>query len=223
MILSDARNLPAFPIVAAALLSGTLLSAQDLRPERKVEGSTITSLHDPSLAIELPKAAHYVGADRWILYNVADCELHVFVEADKAKVVQSMYWIQFEGFIPSRPELRHKYPFTETAKLAGMDFDLRARFGANDEKPKPGSDLEHVQTLIRTAGYTLPGGMMNVRLVHLLDEAGRNELMLIYSEDLRPTGFAAADLMPGGKGSAQWPAIQKALVERAQKRIAFHR
>ena len=219
MILAACRKLPALPILAATLLPGTLLGAQDLRPERSVKGTTITSLHDPSLVISLPEAARYVGADRWILYDVADCELHVFVEADKHKVVQRMYWVQFEGYVPSRPELHHTYPFTETAKIAGLDFDLRARFGSSDEKPKPGSDLEHIQNLIRSAGYIMPPDMMNVRLVHLLDDTRRKELMIIYAEDLKPTGLTAADLMPGGKGSAQWPALQKALVDRAEKRI----
>ena len=36
----------------------------------------------------------------------------------------------------------------------------------------------------------MPAGMMSVRLVHLLDEQKRKELMIIYSENL--TGFDAA-------------------------------
>ncbi len=34
--------------------------------------------------------------------------------------------------------------------------------------------------------------MKYVRLVHLLDEQRRKELMIIYGEDLAPTGFTAA-------------------------------
>ena len=41
-------------------------------PDRKVEGSLIISKHDPAVEIELPKSAQYVGASRWILYDIAD-------------------------------------------------------------------------------------------------------------------------------------------------------
>ena len=35
--------------------------------------------------IRLPESVQYVGADRWVLYDIADCELHAFVEADPAE------------------------------------------------------------------------------------------------------------------------------------------
>lgn len=65
----------------------------------------------------------------------------------------------------------------------------------------------------------MPAGMMYVRLVHLLDEQKRKELMFIYGEDLAPTGFTAADLKKSGKAYDQWPAIEKSLIERAEKKI----
>ena len=60
---------------------------------------------------------------------------------------------------------------------------------------------------------------MNVRLVHLLDEARRKELMFIYAEDLASTGYTSEQLMDGDKPRPEWEAIQKELVERAMKRI----
>ena len=54
-----------------------------------------------------------------------------------------------------------------------------------------------------------------MRLVHLLDEQKRNELMIIYSEDVAPTGLTAGELHEGGKTYDQWPAIEKKLVDRA--------
>ena len=55
------------------------------------------------------------------------------------------------------------------------------------------------------------------RLVHMVDEARRNELMVIYMEDLSPMKLTAADLGKDGKAAAQWPEIAKALLERAGK------
>ena len=36
----------------------------------------------PRLRIQLPKPARYVGGERWLLFGIADCEIHVFVQAD---------------------------------------------------------------------------------------------------------------------------------------------
>lgn len=68
-------------------------------------------------------------------------------------------------------------------------------------------------------GYKLPAGLMSVRPVHLLDDQKRKELMIIYSEDVAPTGFTATELLPGGKARDRWPAIEKGLIERAEKKL----
>jgi hypothetical protein len=34
-----------------------------------------------------------------MLYGIADCELHAFVQADEQKNVQEFYWVQFEAYI----------------------------------------------------------------------------------------------------------------------------
>jgi hypothetical protein len=67
----------------------------------------------------------------------------------------------------------------------------------------------------------MPANAMCVRLVHLLDEAKRKELMIIYSEDLGPTGFSAVDLNKGGKAHDQWPTLEKGLIEKAQEKIVL--
>ena len=40
-------------------------------PERKVENNFIVSVREPKVRIELPKSVQYVGADRWLLYEIA--------------------------------------------------------------------------------------------------------------------------------------------------------
>ena len=73
------------------ILTSSFLVAQTAPPERTVGGNVITSRNDPQARIELPKSAQYVGADRWILYDIADCELHAFVDTDGRKNVQRLY------------------------------------------------------------------------------------------------------------------------------------
>jgi hypothetical protein len=54
---------------------------------------------------------------------------------------------------------------------------------SNGEKIESGSDREHINALIHAKGYKIPGNMMYVRLVNLLDADKRKELMIIYGED----------------------------------------
>jgi hypothetical protein len=190
-------------------------------PERKVENNAIISERDPKVRIELPESAQYVGADQWVLYGIADCELHAFVEADKQQNVQRLYWIQFEGYLPLKPDLHHQYNSPRHARIGGLEFYVDTWTNTNDKKPEAGSDAEHIKALIRAHGYKTPAGMMYVRFVHLLDEQKRKELMVIYGEDLAPTGFTAADLKKGARAYDQWPVIEKSLVERAEKKIAI--
>jgi len=201
------------------LAFATSLHAQLLGPERTVTGNVIVSQRDPNIRIELPKPVHYVGADRFVLYDIADCEIHAFVEAGSDKNVQRLYWVQFEGYLPVKPDLHHAYDSPRHANIGGLDFYIDTWVRNQTDSTTSGSDLEHIQALIRSKGYKLPTGMMSVRLVHLLDEQKRKELMIIYSEDVAFTGSTAADLKPGGKAHDHWPAIEKSLIDRAEKSL----
>ena len=200
-----------------ALVPSLLLQAS--APDRKASGSTISSSHDPNVQIQLPKSAEYVGADRWILYDIADCELHAFVEADADQKVQRLYWIQFEGYIPARPDLAHTYDSPRHTTIDGLDFYVDAWPRSVKEETRSGSDREHMEKLIRDKGYKMPDDMVYVRLVHLLDPEKRKELMIIYGEDLAPTGYTAADLKAGGKSHDRWSQLENGLVARAKSSI----
>ena len=205
--------------IIAVISCCAFLATQNKIPERRVQGNMIISMHDPKVLIRLPESARYVGADRWALYGIADCELHAFVKPDEQKNVQELYWVQFEGYIPTRPDLHHKYDSPQHTTIEDMDFYVDTWPRSNEEKTEPGSDREHIDALIRGKGYKIPANMMYVRLVNLLDAEKRKELMIIYGEDLASTGFTAADLREGGKAYGQWPTLQKGLIERAKTKI----
>lgn len=133
-----------FGQIDAAILCCELLVAQTSPPEWEVKGNVIRSSANPKVRIQLPATAHYVGADRWVLYGMADCELHAFVEADNRQRVLGLYGVQFEGYLPSRPELQHTYASPKHANLGGMDFyvDIWAR--KTSATTRAGSDIDHV-------------------------------------------------------------------------------
>lgn len=215
----------AIAFILAAFLAATANAAA---PERIASANSVTSKADPQLRITVPRAAKYVGADRWNLYDVADCEIHVFVEAGKDRRVKRFYWIQFEAYLPEFPDYHYDYPSPPNTPMRfwNRDFQVRARFGPTAEPAKPASDLERVRQLIAKAGYTLPAHMMNVRLVHLeaKDATGlaRSEMILFYNEDMAP--MTTMDLIDGDGGPTskindKWAPLEKALIKRATRRF----
>lgn len=215
-------------IAAASLATATSLGPAQLVPSAPaaiVAGHSVGKPAD-GIRIGVPRVARYLGAERFALYNVADAEIHVFVEADAAKRVRKLYWIQFEGYLPTVPHGR--YPYGESDRretLWGRTVWVSANSGDTSTAPRAGGDREAVVRLIKRAGYSLPPEMMSVRLVRLLDDPkdtgyGRKELMIIYSEDLAPTGMRLSELVSDGKPTAAFAPLGEALVRRAEKEIA---
>ena len=209
-------------IASALLFTASLaahISTDTGPPERKVQGNTITSTSDPVARIELINLPVYVGTDRWILYGFSNCELHAFVEADNQRNVQRLYWIQFESYLPTRPELHHIYNSPRHTHIGGLAFYVDTWVEPTREHIQAGSDVEHIHRLLGSHGYKLPSAMMSVRFVHLLDDQKRKELMFLYSEDVASTGLSASQLR--GPAHDKWPKIEKGLIERAEKSIAI--
>jgi hypothetical protein len=215
------RRAPRSRVVLVSILA--LMAVRDAAgdsPNRTIQGHTVVSTHDPAVQIGLPASVTYVGADRWVLKEYADdVELHCFVDADAHGRVRRIYWVQFEAYLPSRPELRHLYTSKRHATLGGMNFYLDAWAEASDAAEEPDSDGAHLKALLQSAGYRLPKSMMSVRFVHLMDDS-RKELMFIYSED-PADGSAAGDLGKDGKAHGQWPRIEAGLIDRAERSITI--
>jgi hypothetical protein len=106
--------------------------------------------------------------------------------------------------------------------MNGLDFYVDTWLEPTNKHVKPGSDVGHIRNLLEAHGYKLPSAMMSVGLVHLLDDQKRKELMFIYSEDVASTGLTPSELQSGESAHDQWPKIESALIERAEKAIAIH-
>jgi hypothetical protein len=208
------RTLPGL----SAMVFACSLMAAPKAPERVVEGNRLISHGDPAITIQVPRSAVYLAAERWDLYDVADCELHLFVEASADKTVKTMYWIQFEAYLPTN-EHTYDYGKDEPVTFAGLPFWKSSNFGPTNNTPRAGGDGERTRQMLARAGYKLPAERMSVRLVHLPDESRRKELMIIYAEDLALSGYTAAQLLDGKEPRPEWKAVEKGLTERAMERI----
>ena len=182
------------------------------------------------VTVRVPAMARYIGGDRFTLYDVADAEVHVFVEADSEGRVNRLYWIQFESYLPSEPNRRYNYAEgNRRMEMGGIPTWVRAVPANIASVPaREGSDRERVMSILARAGISLPADVLNVRLVQLLDDPegtgrGRRELMLIYSEDLTPAGFRAEDFITDGGPNARGPAVEEPVIARAMAAFEVER
>jgi hypothetical protein len=214
------------PAIAQPAISPPLKKATDAgsRPTRSVKGQVLTSPEMPAVRIEFDKGLKYAGSHSFILYDVAHAEQHFFIDADKEGRIKRMYWVQFEGYLPSNTN-SYRYKVNKTANVGGLEFiaDAYAR-NLKSNPGRPDSDGARARAFLEGKGYRMASDdVLSQRLVHLVDEAKRNELMIIYMEDLSGMGLTAADLAEGGRAAAQWGEISNGLLERAVKGMKIHR
>lgn len=201
-------------------ISGNIANPQT----RTVKDRVLTSTQLPAVQIEFAESFKYAGGHSFILYEVANAEQHFFVDADKDGRIKRMYWVQFEGYLPSNTH-SFDYKSPKTVNIGGLDFfaDAYAR-NIKTNPGRPDSDGNRARAFLASKGYRLGSDeVISQRLVHLIDEAKRNELMIIYLEDLSSLKLTAADLARGGKAAGQWEAIAAGLLERLTKNMKLSR
>ena len=182
---------------------------------RTVHNNLLLSESLPPARFRVDPRFTYVGSTRLILYEIAHAEQHHFVIADAGKRVERLLWFQFEGYLENN-DRRYRYPVMDTMTVNGLTFlhDADVLNLDEDYRERPASDSAHVVDFLNEQGYTLGGDAMFKRMVWL-DENLRNELMIIYSEDLSPVGLQLTDLTQAGSHTDKWSSVSAALHERA--------
>ena len=222
IFLSDPTNGP--PSDSAAISHVPVTQQEVLSVTGMVAGQILTSNGTPSVRMKFDKAFKYAGNQSFVLYDVANAEQHFFVDADKSGRIKRMYWIQFEGYLASNNHT-YKYPVTRNVNIAGLDFiaDAYAR-NIKANPGRPDSDGSRARAFLESKGYRMASDeVISQRLVHLVDERKRSELMIIYLEDLNAMGLTAADLAKDGKAAARWDQISNELLGRALKNMEMSR
>ncbi len=190
---------------------------------RTVKDQVLVSTEMPAVRLKFDNAFKYAGAQDFILYEVARAEQHFFVDADKEGRIKRLYWVQFEGYLPANTH-SYNYRSNQKVNLGGLEFIADSYARKVQAGGRPDSDGARAQAFLTGKGYRMASDeVLMQRLVHLVDEAKRNELMVIYMEDLSPMKLTVADLAKDGKAAAQWDEIAKGLLERASKGMAVMR
>jgi hypothetical protein len=91
------------------------------------------------------------------------------------------------------------------------------------KKGKPGSDFNLEQKFLSQKGYQYPKNYVWARMVHLPTEDKRKELLIIFTDDLAPTGLTRLSLKAGGIHEDQWAEISRQHLEKMQNAISISR
>src|SRR6266849_3533717 len=193
-----------FPVTFATVFVGLLLpsivSAQSANKSaatqtRRVNGRVLTSTSLPAIRIKFDKRFEYVGSQKFILYGRSQVEQHFFVNADKQQRIKRMYMMQFEGYLPD-VKATYDYPVTKTVNLGGQTYIVNAESIPNVPaalKQNPQSDVTRAASFLESKGYRISESIMFQRFVRLVDEAKRNEFILLYIEDTATGAFAETE------------------------------
>lgn len=221
-------SLVLFSFVLVSIASSRLVAEQQpdermTTPARSVDGQVLRSTGMPSVAIEFDEEFKYAGTQSFVLYDVANCEQHFFVDADDKGRVKGLYWIQFEGYLPDNTK-SYNYKVTKTVDIGGLDFiaDAYARTTVGSTG-NPNSDGNRARAFLESKGFDVADHIMSQRLVHLIGDDKRNELMIIYSEEITSRGLTAADVSEGGRAYIYWDDLAKGLLDRALKNMKLTR
>ena len=229
-IMRTAKRLAQFAAMIAVLLAATLptlaadqasTTSADKRAVRRVNGQLLTSTEMPAIRLKFSEEFKYVGHQSLVLYGIAHAEQHFFVDADEQGRIKRLYWIQFEGYLPTNSH-SYQYKITNQVRLGGFTFISDAFVGSsvNAEKNRPESDLGRAEAFLEDKGYKINrNDFILQRLVHLIGEARRNELMIIYAEDLESQRMAVPKIPEGGNATDQWITLTQGLLKRAAENM----
>ncbi|MEO8479060.1 MAG: hypothetical protein ABI542_05445 [Gemmatimonadota bacterium] len=192
-------------LASAVVLAGAAPLAAQETPFRVSQGH-LTSAMQPGIQLTIDTSLSYVGSQRWILYDVAQAEQHLYVQRTAAGV-RRFLWVQFEEYIPAS---NGRYDYSNDAPIAAFGRTWRVSpeiWDVPTTEKRPASDGAHARQLLRDHGITLPAQMIYERFIYLPDSTNRRELMVIYAEDA-----ASADV------SAKTEAERQAMFAEHQRR-----
>ncbi|MEP7294075.1 MAG: hypothetical protein ABI835_19970 [Chloroflexota bacterium] len=192
-------------------------------PERGVRDNLIYSTDAPRIQIQVADTFRYVGNLNFILKGVAWVDIYYFAEADAAVEnaagahLRRTFHVQFEGYLPDNTH-SYRYSSTELVRLGDHDYQFDAAFWSPTVHvpANPNSDFAAGHRLLQAQGYDADGmrDTMRERYVRVLDDACRNEILLIYNENLAPYGVTADDLE--GEAADQWERLRAEMHKRAR-------
>ena len=184
------------------------------QPKREVSANLLTSSAQPAIKVRIADGFSLLGSLQFVLYEVADVELFVFVSADAEKRVSSLFLAQFERYLETNAHT-YNYPPTHLVTLNGYEY-VHDTFAYPSEAAfrNPKSNSARTMSLVVQRGYTLPTDIISARFVRLLDNR-RKEILFSYAEDLSHFGHAAAEISHDFRLLPAYSSLEDQLLQHA--------
>ncbi len=185
---------------------------------RTVIANDLISDHDPAVILRFDPAYRHLGGQKFILYGVADTEQHFFVETTNDNKLKSLYWVQYEAYLPGKS---YTYDYDDSplrVTLGDYEFYTDTDVVEFDphRKRRRGTDGGMARQFLASKGYSLPNDWAYARLVYLTDESRQKELMIIFIDDLLPQGLTAAELQDN---DTRWSEVEQAHLDRIRSTL----
>lgn len=190
--------------------------------ERQVVGNRLDSPREPAATLTFGSEFTYLGGQKFVLYGMADTEQHLFIETDADNRLTSLYWVQFEEYLPS-----NDYIYNYEASPLRMDIDGygfyvdTAAVKPDPDSQRPGTDGARIREFLQLKGYEYPDAFVYARLVHLTDESRRKELMIIFVDEAPLGGLDPEDLQQGAPRADAWPAIEQSHLDKIRRTLSL--
>lgn len=187
------------------------------------QGNQLTSAFDPPAILRFSPEYEYLGGQKFILYGVADTEQHFFVERRDDGRLKSIYWVQFEAYLPGKPYKYHYEDSPLRLQLGDYPFFTDTAVFYNDPnlKRRRGTDAAMVREFLASKDLGYPEQVVYARIVYLTDESKQKELMIIFMDDLADYGYTAAELQEGGDHEDRYAEIEQAHLERIRNTLTI--
>ena len=140
---------------------------------RTVSGNTLFSHNDPPVRMTFDERFEHIGGQKFILYGTADVGQHFFVEEHPDGTLKSIFWIQFEGFLPDNNYIYDYSGSPLRLQIGAFDFYTDTAAGELNRFFRlgwPGTDGYLARKFAVDKGYTMPDNYAYARLVHIPDE-----------------------------------------------------
>lgn len=155
---------------------------------RRIEGNTLVSTAAPPLRLRIDPRLPHLESTELTIKGLALAERHYFVEAREGRV-RRMLVAQFEGFLPTNDE-RYVYRLPDPVTLGGETygswvFCYARRHGTGGDPSPEGIDTSDV---LARHDLAMDEEVIMARYARIVGEDARREILLFYTEPLRPLG-----------------------------------
>ena len=184
-------------LLVATAFCATQATIAAVAPSR-VSNNEFVSPRNPKIQVRVDPKFEYAGRVPFAIENIASGYRYIFVRVSGQrlgqKLIQRMFIIQQEGFLPSSTDT-YKYRITNPVKLGSSDYRHSVSFDDNDAtiRAEPGKEADVTRKFLTARGYRMESEMVMARFARPADSEHRHEIIFFCFENLSSYGHKLTD------------------------------